>query len=52
MKRENTYKETVTSSSPQFENPISMPLAKPDGDIFLNDVRQSMWTLDLPVKSR
>lgn len=47
-----TYKETVTSSSPQFENPMSMPLANPDGDIFFSDVLQSMWIRDLPVKSR
>lgn len=47
-----TYSETVTNSSPQLENPMSIPDARPDGDIVLNDVLQSMWTRDLPVISR
>lgn len=48
----NTNSEIVTNSSPQFENPISMPAATPVGANFLNDFLQSMCTRDFPVKHR
>lgn len=39
----------VTSSKPQFENPISNPDAIPVGATFRNDLRQSICIRDLPV---
>lgn len=50
--RKITYNETVTNSNPQFEKPMSMPLARPDGDIAFSDVLQSMWMRDIPVVRR
>lgn len=52
MQKLLTYNDIVTNANPQLENPISKPDAKPDGEIFSNDVLQSMCTRDLPVNNR
>lgn len=45
------YNETCTNSKPHWENPISIPLAKPVGAIVLKEVRASKRIRDLPVTS-
>lgn len=49
---DETYNDIVTKASPQFEKPMSRPLARPLGEIFSSDVFQSMYTRGLPVISR
>ena len=46
------YSDIGTNFKPQFEKPMSMPLAKPVGATFCTLVLKSMSILDLPVTSR
>lgn len=46
----DSYRDTVTNSNPQLENPISIPAATPVGANFSNDFLQSICTRGLPVR--